>query len=150
MMRYTVLVIAVMLLLSLGTGVLFGRQEIPPAGQENAPFSFHLDDPSANDRMMLELETTTLLNRFMLTNDAARRPVPSRIPHFFIIDLYAAGLLAILVVWRNLPFTKLRHIPFRLFFMPLGSQAPPAFPAAAGKRCDAAYHVNNRCGLQAA
>ena len=128
-MRFAVLVFVAIMLLSIGLGVSLDRQDILPAGQDAAPFSFHLLYPYANDRMSLDFITKTLLDRIVSANDPLYWPTSSRIPPFLILGFYTAGVLAILVVWRNLLNIKFWHFPIRLFSMPLGSHATPNKPA---------------------
>jgi hypothetical protein len=126
MVRYLAFIVAAFMTLGPGYGMMYGRQELLTAGQDAAPFSVHTGYPAANAGMPAEYETLSILNRFVSVNDAFRWPAPSRIPHFFLLGVYFAGLSAILWVWRKLSFNKSRRIPIRLGFIPLGSHAPPA------------------------
>lgn len=125
MVRYLVFVVAAFLSLSPGYGMMYGRQDLLPAGQDAAPFSAHTGFPAANAGMPAEYETLSILGKFVSVNDTLRWPAPSRIPHHILPGVYFAGLLAILWVWRDRSGIKSRKTPIRLSFIPLGSHAPP-------------------------
>ena len=126
MVRYVVFVVAALLSLSPGYGMMADRQDLLPAGQDAAPFSVHTGIPAANAGMPAEYETLSILGKSASVNDTLRWPAPSRIPHHILPGVYFAGLLAILLIWRERSGFRSRQIPVRLNFIPLGSHAPPA------------------------
>jgi hypothetical protein len=126
MVRYLAFIVAAFMSLGQGYGMIYGRQDLLPAGQDAAPFSVHTGYPAANAGMPAEYETISILGRVVTVNDTLRWPAPSRIPHPIFPGVCFAGLMAILLVWRERSGIKSRRVPFRLCFIPLGSHAPPA------------------------